>query len=200
MAGEARANKIFEPPREWKYEEDKDILDIHLQREQLGIKLSESGTLIKIFGERPNASKEAEFYIEITLPRNTYITQEIRAKFESSHLYITMPKINRETKDKISSEPSQIDRTPKQEVTKDQSIVAPPPPPLSHDIISGDKVQQMPSLGENTLPKFEFHGHNPPMLGLRVGEMAMSVAAMAVAISVLVAYVVYMYKSTFDGI
>ncbi|KAL6585570.1 hypothetical protein OROMI_002214 [Orobanche minor] len=229
MAGEARANKKFEPLHKWNYEEDRDILEIQLQgfkKEQLRVQLSNSG-ILKIFGERPNASKEAEFHIEITLPSNTYLTQAIHAKFQYGHLYITIPKINRETNGNISSEPSKIhqelpkdqstkvpptppshdrisgvtkEQTPKQEVPKDQSIVAPPPPPLSHGSISGDEVQQMLPSGENTLPEFDFHGHNPLVLGLRVGEMAVSLAATAAAIVVLVAYVVYMYKSTFDGV
>ncbi|KAL6519289.1 hypothetical protein OROGR_018609 [Orobanche gracilis] len=92
------------------------------------------------------------------------------------------------------------DQTLKQEVPEDQSILGPPPPPFSHGSINGAKVHQMPPSRRNTLPEFEFHGHNPLMPGLRVGEMAVNLAATAAAIVVLVAYVVYMYKSTFDGV
>ncbi|KAK6126573.1 hypothetical protein DH2020_039684 [Rehmannia glutinosa] len=192
MAGKAHeaatVYEEFEPLCKWQRKEDRDILEIHLQefkKEQLKVQISNHGVL-KISGERPlDALTKTKFHKEIPVPSNKYDTQSIHAKFVNGSLYITMPKHPENTNAKVSSEPSKIDdQTPKPDFPKDQST-GPPPPPSSQD-------------NRNATTELEFRGRRGPKSGSRLAKVAVSLAATAAAVAVLVAYVVYMYRSTVD--
>ncbi|KAL3625119.1 hypothetical protein CASFOL_030573 [Castilleja foliolosa] len=205
MAGkahqEATVYEEFEPFCKWQRNEDRDILEINLKdfkKEQLRVQISNHG-MLKISGERQlvNSSTKEKFYKEIPVPNNAYDTQAIHAKLIAGWLYITMPKLNPVPKPSIgntsaSSEPSSKtldDQTPKAELVKDESSKAAPPP-----------KEQTPASGGKSPTGFELEGGKRSRASRpRLAKVAVSLAATAAAMAVLIAYVVYMFRSTVVG-
>ncbi|KAL8036499.1 hypothetical protein ABFX02_12G162600 [Erythranthe guttata] len=175
----------FEPLCKWQRNEDREILEIHLQefkKEQLKVQISNYGVL-KISGERPlEASKRTKFYKEIPLPSYKYDTNAINAKFLNGCLYITIPKLKNFAPEKPES--SKIDQTLKPESASNQS--------------AGDVPPCSEERGNAALTECEMRFRERRPSGLRLAKVAVSLAATAAAVAVLVAYVVYMYKSTVD--
>ncbi|CAA0843017.1 HSP20-like chaperones superfamily protein [Striga hermonthica] len=178
MAGKAHQEvptyEEFEPLCQWQRNKDRDILEIHLQgfkKDQLRVQISNHGVL-KISGERPvDTSSKSRFHKEVPAPSSTYDAQSIQAKFTNGHLYITMPKINHEPDDpKVPppSEPAEADRTPKPESAAPDRSTADPPTPASNE-----------------------SGKTPGFTKLAVG-----LAAAAVILAAVVAWVVYMQRSS----
>ncbi|GER44805.1 small heat-shock protein [Striga asiatica] len=197
MAGKAHQEvptyEEFEPLCHWQRDEDKDILEIHLQgfkKEQLRVQISSLGVL-KISGEGPaGTSLKSRFHKEVIAPTDTYDTQSIQATFINGVLYITMPKIKHGSNG--PKVPPRADPTPKSEPSGiNQPTVAPPLPKLN-DADGGSGEKSKTDVVGNRPPGFEIEKRKKPGLA----KVAMSLAATAAALAVLVAYVVYMYKCT----
>ncbi|KAL8509615.1 hypothetical protein ACS0TY_016733 [Phlomoides rotata] len=190
-ANEAIVYEEFEPFSKWQRNEDQEIIEIHLQdfkKEQLKVEISNHG-ILKVSGQRSlDASKHTKFYKEIPVPTTIYDTQSIHAKFVNNNLIITLPKLKPSIPEvKVpSSEPSKTDQTPPPESATGAPV---------SDIGGGVKDPiQAPIPKENA---FQFGcWKRPTSMGLRVANVAVSLAATAAVVAVLVAYVVYMYKST----
>ncbi|XP_073277289.1 uncharacterized protein [Primulina huaijiensis] len=165
----------FEPFCNWERKEDRDILEVHLQdfkKEQLKVQISHQGTL-KISGERSiSPSVKSKFYKELTIS-NIYDSSTISAKFVNGWLHVTMFK----RKHVI---PEKDDQKAKQGSTKDEDKALP-----SNDIRDANaKIED------------KFRGRKRAATGLKFAKTAVTVAAMGVAVATVVAYVIYMYKST----
>ncbi|KAI3447355.1 hypothetical protein Pfo_004020 [Paulownia fortunei] len=126
MAGEANqaetAYEEFEPLCKWHRNEDRDILEVHLQefkKEQLKVQISNHG-ILKISGERPlgASTTSTKFYKEVPVPSYKYDAQAIHAKFVNGCLCITMPKRKTLVPEIDEKTLSKIDRTPKPEPPK----------------------------------------------------------------------------------
>ncbi|KAL0426640.1 UNVERIFIED_CONTAM: hypothetical protein Slati_2838800 [Sesamum latifolium] len=152
------------------------------KREQLKVQISNYG-ILKISGERTtsDASRKARFYKEVPVPSTKYDTPAIRAKFVSGCLYITLPKWKNSAPDNSENTTPKIEQTPKRPA-EDQPKASPDP-----------KEQAVGGLGGS---ECEFQGRKWAELSRRMGKVAVSLAATAAAVAVLVAYVVYMYKAT----
>ncbi|GFP89886.1 hypothetical protein PHJA_001132400 [Phtheirospermum japonicum] len=199
----------FEPFCKWQRKEDRDILEINLpdfKKDQLRVQISNQG-ILKVSGERgiENSSRKSKFHKEIIVPSNTHDTQAIQAKFVAGWLYITMPIIGNA---RASSGPSKtLVPTPKAELAKDES--SPPKAELAKDEssppASGGKAPAGFGLqggvfslggGEGKSPEgFELEGvKRSPASRPRLAKVAVSLAATAAAVAVLIAYVVYMFR------
>lgn len=150
--------------------------------------------ILKVSGQRTlsDTLKHIKFYKEISAPTNKYDTQSIHAKFVNSNLIITLPKLKTPIPELIddkmpSSEPSKIDQTPPTKSTTG----------APSGIGGGAKQQiQTPSPSANALTECQFECRKWPIMDSKLTNVAASLAATAAAVAVLVAYVLYMYKST----
>ncbi|KAF2306906.1 hypothetical protein GH714_022450 [Hevea brasiliensis] len=92
---EAIVYEDFEPYSKWQREQERDMLEVHLngfKKDQLKIQLSNLGVMI-ITGERPlEGSKRSRFRKEFRLSSMDYKTDEIRAKMCGDILSIFLPK------------------------------------------------------------------------------------------------------------
>ncbi|CAA0822576.1 HSP20-like chaperones superfamily protein [Striga hermonthica] len=197
MAGKARQEvptyEEFEPLCQWQRNEDKDILEIHLQgfkKEQLRVQISSLGVL-KISGEGPaGTSLKSRFHKEVPVPTDTYETQSIQAKFINGVLYITMPKIKHGSNG--PKFPLKDDPTPKPETSGTNHPTVAPPLPKSNDANGGSEKEPKTDVVGNPPAGFKIEKRKKPGLA----KVAVSLATTAAALAVLVAYVVYMYKCT----
>ncbi|KAL8505273.1 hypothetical protein ACS0TY_016490 [Phlomoides rotata] len=189
----------FEPFCKWQRNEDHDILEIHLQefkKEELKVQISNQG-ILKISGERKlDESKCTKFYKEVPIPINKYDANAIHAKFVNSSLIITIPKLKiptLQTKEKVSSfETYKIDQAPKKGPTTVERENGGGP--------SGAK-EQTPTPKGVVPTKYRFECWKQKMMDLRMTKMAASLATTFAVIAILAAaYVVYMYKSSFQEI
>ncbi|KAL2229221.1 UNVERIFIED_CONTAM: hypothetical protein Sindi_1901800 [Sesamum indicum] len=153
------------------------------KREQLKVQISNYG-ILKISGERTtsDASRKTRFYKEVPVPGSKYDTPAIRAKFVNGCLYITLPKWKNSAPDITEPKMEQTPKRPAELAAEDQPKASPDP-----------KEHAVRSSGGS---ECEFQSRKRAELGRRMGKVAVSLAATAAAVAVLVAYVVYMYKAT----
>lgn len=157
------------------------ILFQEFKKEQLKVQISNQGTL-KISGERSISPwRKSKFYKELAIS-DIYDSSTIRAKFVNGWLHVTMPKRKHMVpgKDDIGVVGSKDDRRAKQGSTKDDAKALP-----SNDVRDADaKIED------------KFRGRKRAASALKLVKTAVTVAAMGVAVAALVAYAIYIYKST----
>lgn len=145
--------------------------------------------LLKVSGERPlDSSRKSKFYKEFQLS-SKYDASAIHAKFVNGWLYITMPKKKNIANEKHENEQvsglHKIDQTPRMEYKA----------PTSNDN-AGESNAQTQETAQNASPLIGYQGRKPMSSGRRLVKVAVTLTSTAAMIIVLVAYVVYMYRST----
>ncbi|XP_071910850.1 uncharacterized protein [Coffea arabica] len=190
----------FEPFCRWQREEARDTLLVHLpdfKKEQLRVHINNRGFL-KISGERKlSSTKGSKFYKEVVVARNCN-TNAIQAKFSAGQLCIIMTKnVNAAAvpEQKVISTP---DPTAKPQAGPEEGQATQPPqkPGEEKDSIivpSGTPIATASGKSNGNVTEGE---KTTVSRGKQLANIALNVGMPVALLAALVAFVLYMYKST----
>ncbi|XP_027065458.1 uncharacterized protein [Coffea arabica] len=189
----------FEPFCRWQREEACDTLLVHLpdfKKEQLRVHINNRG-ILKISGERKlSSTKGSKFYKEVVVARNCN-TNAIQAKFSAGQLCIKMTK-NVNAAAVPEQKGSTLDPTAKPQAGPEEGQATQPPqkPGEEKDSIivpSGTPIATASGKSNGTVTEGE---ETTVSRGKQLANIALNVGMPVALLAALVAFVLYMYKST----